>query len=138
MTDQARDDLQRNALDLSADPPRMLLRRMRPVSQADNTAAPITGDPPVHGLPGHSEAFGDLGYRDAIPYLQHGLVSLLDHVHLPKHERECHASSEATVSHIKRSLTLHNLDQRCLTGLLQTEDYARAIITAGRPDLSAD
>ena len=37
-----------------------------------------------------------------------------------------------------RAARIHNWDQRCLTGLLQTEDYARAIITAGRPDLSAD
>jgi hypothetical protein len=29
---------------------------------------------------GHAETLGDLGYRDAIQHLQHGLVSLLDHV----------------------------------------------------------
>ena len=37
--------------------------------------------------------------------LKNSLVPLLDHAQLPKHERECHASSEATASHIKRSLT---------------------------------
>jgi transcriptional regulator with XRE-family HTH domain len=37
-----------------------------------------------------------------------------------------------------RATRIHNWDQRCLTGLLQTEDYARAIITSGRPDLSAE
>ena len=37
-----------------------------------------------------------------------------------------------------RAARIHNWDQRCLTGLLQTEEYARAIITSGRPDLSAD
>jgi hypothetical protein len=78
---------------------------MRAVSQASHTAIPVTGYPPVHGLPGRPKAFGDLSYRDAIQNLQHGLVSLLDHVQLPKHERECHASSGATMSHIKRSRT---------------------------------
>ena len=57
----------------------------------------------MHGLPGHPETLGDLGYRDAIKDLQNGPVSLLDHVQLPKHERERHKSSGATVSHIKRS-----------------------------------
>jgi transcriptional regulator with XRE-family HTH domain len=37
-----------------------------------------------------------------------------------------------------RAARIHNWDTRCLTGLIQTEDYARAIITSGRPDLSAD
>ena len=37
-----------------------------------------------------------------------------------------------------RAARIHNWDTRCLTGLLQTEDYARAMITSGRPDLSAD
>jgi hypothetical protein len=58
---------------------------MRPVSQAFNTALPVTGHPPVHGLAGHPEALRDLGYRGAIQDLQHGLVSLLDHVQLPEH-----------------------------------------------------
>jgi transcriptional regulator with XRE-family HTH domain len=38
----------------------------------------------------------------------------------------------------ERAARIHNWDQRCLTGLLQTPDYARAIITSGRPDLSAE
>jgi len=70
---------------LRADPPRMRLRRVRPVSQAIKTAIPVTGYPPVHSLASHSEALRDLSYRDAIQNLQHGLVSLLDHVPLPKH-----------------------------------------------------
>jgi transcriptional regulator with XRE-family HTH domain len=37
-----------------------------------------------------------------------------------------------------RATRIHNWDARCLTGLIQVEDYARAIITSGRPDLSAD
>ncbi len=37
-----------------------------------------------------------------------------------------------------RAARIHNWDTRCLTGLIQTEEYARAIITSGRPDLSAD
>src|SRR5215472_359440 len=35
--------------------------------------------------------------------VHHGAVSLLDHAQLPQHERERRTSSEATVSHIKRS-----------------------------------
>jgi hypothetical protein len=93
-------------LDFCADPPRMLFRRVRSVSQASDTAIAVPGHPAMHRLTGHSEAFRDLSYRDAIQDVQHGLVSLLDHIQLPKHERECHASSEATMSHIKRSLTL--------------------------------
>lgn len=38
----------------------------------------------------------------------------------------------------ERATRIHNWDSRCLTGLLQTPDYARSIISAGRPDLSAD
>lgn len=38
----------------------------------------------------------------------------------------------------QRAARMHNWDTRCFTGLLQTEDYARAIIAAGRPDLSPD
>ena len=72
-------------LHLGADPPRMRLRRMRPVSQPVKTALAVTGHPPVHRLAGHPEALGDLSYRDAIQDLQHGLVSLLNHVQLPKH-----------------------------------------------------
>ena len=38
----------------------------------------------------------------------------------------------------ERAARIHNWDQRCLTGLIQTGEYARAIITSGRPDLSGD
>jgi transcriptional regulator with XRE-family HTH domain len=38
----------------------------------------------------------------------------------------------------QRAARIHNWDTRCFTGLLQTEGYARAIIAAGRPDLSPD
>ncbi len=38
---------------LRADPPRMRLRRVRPVSQAIKTAIPVTGYPPVHSLASH-------------------------------------------------------------------------------------
>jgi transcriptional regulator with XRE-family HTH domain len=37
-----------------------------------------------------------------------------------------------------RATRIHNWDTRCLTGLIQTPEYARAIISAGRPDLSAE
>src|SRR5947207_7111496 len=37
-----------------------------------------------------------------------------------------------------RATRVHNWDNHCITGLLQIEDYARAIISSGRPDLSAD
>ena len=55
----------------------------------------------MHRLPGHPEPLGNLVYRDAIQELQHGLVSLLDHVQIPKHcgsvahqtEPKCQASS---------------------------------------------
>jgi hypothetical protein len=76
---------------------------VRPVSQAIKTLSPIPGNPAVHGLPGDTISLGDLDDRSAGQDLHNGAVSLLDHVQLPKHERECHASSEATVSHIKRS-----------------------------------
>ena len=56
-------------------------------------------------LAGHPEPPGHRSDRNAVKDLKHSLVPLLDHVQLPKHERDCHASSEATVSHIKRSLT---------------------------------
>jgi hypothetical protein len=45
---------------------------------------------------------GHLGHRNTS---HHGPESLHGHAQLPKHERDCRASSEATVSHIKRSLT---------------------------------
>jgi len=74
-----------------------------PVSQAIQTLSPVPGNPAVHRLPDNAVSLGDLNNRSSGQDLQHGTVSLLDHVQLPKHERECHASSEATVSHIKRS-----------------------------------
>jgi transcriptional regulator with XRE-family HTH domain len=37
-----------------------------------------------------------------------------------------------------RATRIHCWDMRCLTGLLQTEDYARSIIRAGHPDASPD
>ena len=72
-------------LHLGAYPPRMRLRRVRAVSQAIKPLVPITRHPPVHSLAGHPEPLGDLGYRDAIKDFQHGPISLLDHVQLPKH-----------------------------------------------------
>jgi hypothetical protein len=74
-----------------------------PVSQAIQTLSPVPGNPPVHGLPDDAVSLGHLDNRNAGQDLQHGTVSLLDHVQLPKHERERRASSGATVSHIKRS-----------------------------------
>jgi hypothetical protein len=92
-------------LDLGAYLPRVRLRRVRAVSQPFEPALPVTGHPPVHRLTGNPEPLGHLSDRDAVKDLKNSLIPLLDHVQLPKHEWECHASSEATVSHIKRSLT---------------------------------
>jgi hypothetical protein len=80
-------------LHLGADPPRMRLRRMRAVSQAVNTALPVTSHPPVHRLAGHPETLGNLSDRNAIKDLKDGAISLLDHVQLPQHEQECQASN---------------------------------------------
>jgi hypothetical protein len=90
-------------LDLRRDPPRVLPGRMRPVSQAIQTLSPVPDHPTMHGLPGNAIPLGDLDHRSTGQDLHNGAVSLLDHVQLPKHERECHASNGATVSHIKRS-----------------------------------
>jgi len=92
-------------LDISGDPPRMRDRGVRAVSQPWDSVCPVAGHPPVHGLAGHAISLGDFHDRDARQDFQHGPVSLLDHVQLPKHERERHRSSGATVSHIKRSRT---------------------------------
>jgi hypothetical protein len=90
-------------LDLGRDPPRVLPGRVGPVSQAIKTLSPAPDNPPVHGLPDDAVSLSDLHDRGAGQDLQHGTVSLLDHVQLPKHERKRHRSSGATVSHIKRS-----------------------------------
>jgi hypothetical protein len=74
---------------------------MRPVSQAIKTLSPVPGHPTVHRLPGNAVSLGDLDDRSPGQDLHNGAVSLLDHVQLPKHERERHTSNEATVSHIK-------------------------------------
>jgi hypothetical protein len=92
-------------LDLAADLPRMMGRGMGAIRQPGDSFHPIARDPPVHRLPGHPVTLGDLNDRDPGKDLQDSPVSLLDHIQLPKHERERHASSGATVSHIKRSRT---------------------------------
>jgi hypothetical protein len=92
-------------LDLGAQLPRVRLRRVGAVSQPGQPALAVTGHPAVHRLAGHPEPLGHLSDRNAVKNLKNSLVPLLDHVQLPKHERECHPSSEAVVSHIKRSLT---------------------------------
>jgi transcriptional regulator with XRE-family HTH domain len=53
--------------------------------------------------------------------------------------KEAHPPWFAPFVHFEAQATrIHNWDTRCLTGLLQTEDYARSIITSGRPDLSPE
>jgi hypothetical protein len=66
--------------------------RVGPVSQAIKTLSPVPGHPAMHGLPGDAVSFGDLDDRSARQHLHNGAVSLLDHVQLPKHERERHTS----------------------------------------------
>ena len=72
-------------LDLGADPPRVRRRRMRAVGQPVQPALAVSGNPPVHRLAGHPEPLGHLRNRDAVQNLKHSLISLLDHVQLPKH-----------------------------------------------------
>ena len=74
---------------------------MRPVRQAIQTLSPVPGNPPVHGLPCDAVSFGDLDDGSPGQDLHNGAVSLLDHVQLPKHERERRTSSGADPSHIK-------------------------------------
>jgi hypothetical protein len=78
---------------------------MRSVRQALDAISPIPGQPAVHGLPGDAIPLGDLDDRSPGQDLHNGAIPLLDHIQLPKHERERHTSNEATVSHIKRSQT---------------------------------
>ena len=53
--------------------------------------------------------------------------------------KEAHPPWFAPFVHFEEQATrIHNWDNHCITGLLQTEDYARALIASGRPDLSAD
>jgi hypothetical protein len=77
----------------------------------------------MHRLAGHPIALGDLGHRNPRQDLQHRAVSLLDHVQLPKHERERHRSSGATVSHIKRS--------RACPGRVRREKFLYGKLSAG-------
>jgi hypothetical protein len=104
-----------HGLGLGAQLPRVRLRRVRPAGQPGQPALAVTGHPAVHRLAGHPEPHGHLSDRNVVKDLKNSLVPLFYHVQLPKHERECHASSEATVSHIKRSLT--RTRQECLASL---------------------
>jgi hypothetical protein len=74
---------------------------MRTVGQARDPISLIPRHPPVHRLPSNAMPLGDLDRRKHGQHFRHGPVPLLDHVQLPKHERERHRSSGATVSHIK-------------------------------------
>ena len=90
-------------LDLGADPPGMRLRCVRPVSQPVQAAFAVAGHPAVHRLAGYPEPLRNLGDRSAVQDFKHCLVSLLDHVQLPKHcgsvahqvEPRCRTSSGA-------------------------------------------
>jgi transcriptional regulator with XRE-family HTH domain len=58
------------------------------------------------------------------------------------HERitkEAHPPWFAPFVHFEaRASRIHSWDNRCLTGLLQAEEYARAIIRAGKPGVAGD
>jgi hypothetical protein len=90
--------------------PRMLPGRVGPVSQAIKTLSPVPGHPAMNGLPDDAVSLGDFNHWSPGQDLQNRAVSLLDHVQLPKHERERHRSSGATVSHIKRSRAMESPD----------------------------
>jgi hypothetical protein len=84
-----------------------------PVSQAIKTLSPVPDNPTMHGLTDDAISFGDFDDRIPGQDLQNGAISLLDHVQLPKHERERHRSSGATVSHIKREPGTRVANARC-------------------------
>jgi Domain of unknown function (DUF5753) len=53
--------------------------------------------------------------------------------------REAHPPWFAPFVHFEeRATRIHNWDQRFITGLLQAEPYIRAIISAGKPGITAD
>lgn len=53
--------------------------------------------------------------------------------------KEAHPPWFAPFVHFEEQATrIHNWDTRCFTGLIQTADYARSIISSGRPDLAAE
>jgi transcriptional regulator with XRE-family HTH domain len=53
--------------------------------------------------------------------------------------REAHPPWFAPFVHFEaQAVRIHNWDARGLTGLLQTEDYARALIRAGKPGIAGD
>jgi len=83
--------------------PRMTPGGMRAIGQPADAIRPIPRHPPVHGLTGHPIPLRHLDHRNPGQDFQHRVIPLLHHVQLPKHERERHRSSGATVSHIKRS-----------------------------------
>jgi hypothetical protein len=70
---------------LSADPPGMRRRRVGPVSRPLESVLAVTGQPAVHRLASYPEPLRNLSDRSAVQNLKNGLVSLLDHVQLPKH-----------------------------------------------------
>src|SRR5260370_34195715 len=84
-------------LDLSGNPPRMVMDLVTAVLQPGDALPPVAGQPRVHALAANPIPFGDLGHRNTGADFQHGAVSLLGHSQLPQHERECQASSEAKV-----------------------------------------
>jgi hypothetical protein len=90
-------------LGLGRDPPGMVMDLVAAVLQSRDAFLPVAHQPGMHALAADCVPSGDLGHRNPGADFQHGAVSLLGHAQLPQHERECQASTEATVSHIKRS-----------------------------------
>jgi hypothetical protein len=90
-------------LSLRGDPPRVLSGRVGPVSQPGDPIDLISRNPRVDCLAGHAIPLGHLDNRRARQHFNHGTLSLLGHVRLPRHEWERRPSNGATVPHFKRS-----------------------------------
>jgi hypothetical protein len=93
-------------LSLRGDPPRCCLGAWDRLARPSGLSARYRATQRRTGLPDNAVSFSDRDDRSPGQDFQNGAVSLLDHVQLPKHDRERRASSGAAVSHIKRSRAL--------------------------------
>src|SRR6266545_1166831 len=91
------------------------LRPVGPIGKGTEASTPVAGDPPMHGLAGHSVATGHLGYRSPVrQYLLHRVVALLDHADLHEHAPDLLSGAavatragRAEVSTISRNCVAH-------------------------------